>query len=271
MSPRIYKTLQALILAGFGIFLLEKIWSGNLYWYISNRYWLLTLLAAIGFLLLAQSILPKRKPPVPKAGPAEAEHDHTDPNHIHDHAKAEPEPDHAGHTHGKVGPAWGLVIVALPIIMGVIIPAKPLGAAAIANKGVNTSAPLVAASNTGVKLDIAPQDRNILDWIRAINTASDPNTLKGEQANVIGFVYQDSRLGDGQFLVGRFTITCCVADALAIGMAVKWKDAQSLPANTWVQVKGPVEATTVDGQRLPRILAESVETVPEPTDPYLYP
>jgi putative membrane protein len=257
MSPRVYKTLQALILAGFGIFLLEKIWSGNLYWYISNRYWLLTLLAAIGFLLLAQSILPKRRPPVPNAETGTPEHDHE---------------EHEGHVHGKVGPAWGLVIVALPIIMGVIIPAKPLGAAAIANKGVNTSAPLVAASNNnGVQLQIAPQDRNILDWIRAINAASDPNSLKGERANVIGFVYQDSRLGDGQFLVGRFTITCCVADALAIGMAVKWPQAQSLPANTWVQVKGTVEATTVDGQRLPRILAESVETVPEPTDPYIYP
>lgn len=267
-NPRIYKTLQALILAGFGIFLLEKIWSGNLYWYISNRYWLLTLLAAIGFLLLAQSVLPKRTPPTPKAeADHEHGHDHSDPAHVH--AEAE-DHNHAGHTHGKVGPAWGLALVALPIILGVIVPAKPLGAAAIANKGVNTSAPLVAASSN-IKLDMAPQDRNILDWIRVINAATDANAIKGQRADVIGFVYQDSRLGDGQFLVGRFTITCCVADALAIGMAVKWPQAQSLPANTWVQVKGPVEATTVDGQRLPRILAESVETVPEPTDPYLYP
>ncbi len=267
MTTRVYKTLQALVLAGFGIFLLEKIWSGNLYWYISNRYWLLTLLAAMGFLMLAQSILPKRKPPVP-AGAVEASsaHEHThESEHAHDH-----ESDHE-HKHGAVGSAWGLVVVALPIILGVIVPAKPLGAAAIANKGVNTSAPLVAASNSGVKLDIAPQDRNILDWIRVINAASDPNIIKGERANVIGFVYQDSRLGNGQFLVGRFTITCCVADALAIGMGVKWKDAQALPANSWVQVKGTVESSTVDGQRLPLILAESVESVPEPTDPYLYP
>jgi uncharacterized repeat protein (TIGR03943 family) len=255
MSPRIYKTLQALILAGLGIFLLEKIWSGTLFWYISNRFWLLTLLAALGFLLLAQSILPKRKPPQTETEPA-----HT-PEHSHDE-----DPDHV---HAQ--PVWGLVVVALPIMFGLLIPAKPLGAAAIANKGVNTSAGLVAASAQAVQLDIAPKDRNILDWIRAINAANDPNTINGEPADVIGFVYQDSRLGDGKFLVGRFTINCCVADALAIGMAVQWPDAQALPANSWVRVKGTVKATTADGQRLPLIVAESVETVPEPSQPYLYP
>ena len=258
MSPRIYKTLQALTLAGLGIFLLEKIWSGTLFWYISNRFWLLTLLAALGFLLLAQSILPKRtpgSPTSPDVGPTSGDVGLSD--HEHDHPNTRP--------------LWGLVVVALPILLGLLIPAKPLGAAAIANKGVNISAGLVAASGQVVRLDIAPKDRNILDWIRVINAAGDPATLNGEPADVIGFVYQDSRLGEGKFLVGRFTINCCVADALAIGMAVKWPAAQSLPANTWVRVKGPVEATTSDGQRLPLIVAESVENVPEPSRPYLYP
>jgi len=249
MSPRIYKTLQALVLAGLGIFLLQKIWSGTLYWYISNRFMLLTLLAAIVFLALAQSILPKRKP---------AE---TDSEHDHDHT----------HNHGQAAPVWGLVVVALPVILGLLVPAKPLGAAAIANKGINTSAPLVAASNQTLRLDIAPEERNILDWIRALNYSSNPAALNGQPADVIGFVYQDSRLGDDEFLVGRFTLNCCVADALAIGMVVKWPEAKTLPANSWVRVTGPVEAAELNGQRLPRITAESVETVPEPSQPYLYP
>ena len=253
MSPRIYKTLQALILAGLGGFLLQKIWSGTLYWYISNRFMLLTLLAALGFLILAQTILPKRRP----ARLA------TDPAHI-----PIPPPDH---DLGESGPAWSLVVVALPIVLSLLVPAKPLGAAAIANKGINTSAPLIAASGQSLRLNLAPQERNILDWIRAFNDASDPATLDGQPADVIGFVYQDSRLGNGQFLVGRFTINCCVADALAIGLAVQWPAAQSLAANSWVRVKGPVEAATVDGLTLPRIQAESVESVPEPSRPYLYP
>lgn len=256
MSPRTYRTLQALILAALGAFLLEKIWSGTLFWYISNRFLLLTLLAALGFLVLAQTILPKRKP----ATASEADHDHTEGD-PHDH----------NHNHEGGQPVWGLVIVALPMLLGLIVPAKPLGASAIANKGVNTSAPVVAASSQSTSLNLAPEDRNILDWIRLYSNSADTTTLKGQPADVIGFVYQDSRLGEGQFLVGRFTISCCVADALAIGMAVRWPEAQALPANSWVRVKGPVEAATIDGQHMPLIVAETIESVPEPSQPYLYP
>lgn len=248
MTPRIYRTLQALILAGLGVFLLEKIWSGTLYWYINSRFLPLILLAALGLLILAQTILPRRRP-----------------------AGVEPEHDHHSHDHGEAAPAWGLFAVALPVILGLLIPARPLGAAAIANKGVNTSAPLVAGGGQTVTLDIAPVDRNILDWVRMFNYASDPASLSGQPADVIGFVYQDSRLGQNEFLVGRFAINCCVADALAIGMAVQWPGASSLAANSWVRVRGPVEASTVGGQRIPLIRAESVDQVPEPAQPYLYP
>ncbi len=253
MSLRLYRTLQALILAGLGIFLLQKIWSGTLYWYISNRFMLLTLVAAIAFLALAQSILPKRKPAGAETGEPGQDQEHN------------------GHDHGGTAPAWGLVVVALPVLLGILIPAKPLGATAIANKGINTSAPLVAAGGSSARLDIAPKDRNILDWIRAFNYASDPVNLRGQPAEVIGFVYQDSRLNQDEFLVGRFTLNCCVADAFAIGMVVKWPAAAALPANSWVRVRGPVDSTLVGGQPLPLINAEAVESVPEPSQPYLYP
>src|SRR5262245_27405133 len=127
LLPRTYRTLQALTLAGLGIFLLEKIWSGTLYWYISNRFLVLTLIAAIVLLVLAQTILPRRRPEGAEDEGQHLEH----PGHDHDHGTAQP--------------AWGLLVVALPVLLGIVVPAKPLGAAAIANKGINTSAPLVAA------------------------------------------------------------------------------------------------------------------------------
>lgn len=250
LSQRTYRTLQALALAALGIFLLQKIWSGTLYWYISNRFLLLTLAAAIGFLALAQTILPRRRP------------DGADP----ELGRQEDAP-----AHGQRQPVWGLLVVVLPVLLGIVVPARPLGAAAIANKGINTSPPLAAASGQSVNLDLAPASRNILDWVRAFNYAPDPAAFHGQPADVIGFVYQDSRLGNDQFLVGRFTLNCCVADALAIGMVVKWPEAASLAANSWVRVRGPVDSVTLDGRRLPLILAGSVEPVPEPAQPYLYP
>jgi uncharacterized repeat protein (TIGR03943 family) len=164
-----------------------------------------------------------------------------------------------------------LLVVALPVLLGVLIPAKPLGSSAIANRGVNITAPLTAGAAQPAKLDLAPTDRNILDWIRAFNYASDPKSFAGQPADVIGFVYHDSRLAGEQFLAGRFTVNCCVADAMAIGVIVQWPDSKGLADNGWVRVRGSVQASEIDGRPIPLIIAESVEPVPPPEQPYLYP
>lgn len=250
------RTIQAAILAALGLFILQKIWSGQLFWYINERFHLLTLCAALGLLALALFIFFQRR--------GAGAHSHTEENgQPHEHA----------HDQSPL-PTWALVAVAFPAIVALLIPARPLGASVLANKGVNTIAPLTAGganSPKPVKLNIASTDRTIIDWVRAFNYESDPTVYTGQLADVVGFVYHDSRLGVGQFLVGRFTLTCCVADATAIGMAVAWPNEASLADNTWVRVRGPVKATTIDGQPLPLIQATVVDLVPEPAQPYLYP
>jgi uncharacterized repeat protein (TIGR03943 family) len=165
-----------------------------------------------------------------------------------------------------------LVIVALPVLLGLIIPAKPLGSAAVANRGVNTSAPLVASGSTqATTLDMAPEERNVLDWVRAFNYSSDPQTFVGQPADVIGFVYHDRRLTGTQFLTGRFAVNCCVADAMAIGVVTEWPDSKALADNSWVRVRGAINVTEVEGRPTPLIVAESIEPVPPPELPYLFP
>jgi uncharacterized repeat protein (TIGR03943 family) len=251
MPLRTYRTLQALVLAALGIFFLQKIWSGTLFWYINQRFLTLTLIAALGFLALAQAVLSRRG----KAAPEEP--------HEHD--------GHEHHDHTQALPTWSLLVVALPVLLGVLIPARPLGSSAIANRGVNTTAPLTAGAAQPAKLDLAPTDRTILDWIRAFNYASDPESFAGQPADVIGFVYHDSRLTGEQFLAGRFTVNCCVADAMAIGVIVQWPDSKGLADNGWVRVRGSVQAAEIDGRSIPLIVAESVEPVSPPEQPYLYP
>ena len=57
---------------------------------------------------------------------------------------------------------------------------------------------------------------------------------------------------------------------LALGQGW-WPGAALLAGNSWVRVRGAVEASTLDGQRIPLIKAESVESAAEPSQPYLYP
>jgi putative membrane protein len=265
MSLRTQRSLQALILAGLGLYLLQTIWSGRLYWYINERFMPLILTGAIGFLILARLILPR-----PRASAANAANGHKQ----HDNVSGGSQPSDANHDHSHSHrlPAWSLVIVAVPLALGVLVPARPLGTSAIANKGLNTFAPLTAGNNSGpLRLDLAPTDRTVLDWVRAFNYAESPAEFAGQPADVIGFVYHQAGLGSDEFLVSRFAVTCCSADAVAIGMLVRWPAAAGLQDNGWVRVTGVVEAATYRGQPIPLINAQFVEGVAAPAQPYLYP
>jgi uncharacterized repeat protein (TIGR03943 family) len=114
-------------------------------------------------------------------------------------------------------------------------------------------------------------NRTVLDWVEAMNSNPDASALDGQSADVIGFVYHDPRLAANQFIVARFAITCCVADAMAIGIVVESPRALELKSDSWVNVKGDFKAGNVNGQATPVLLANDILPVQQPEQPYLYP
>jgi uncharacterized repeat protein (TIGR03943 family) len=253
MSLRLQRSLQALLLAGLGLFLLQRLWTGALFWYINQRFLLLELLTAVALLGMARAVLPAWRSEALAA-------DHSHDGHEHAHAR------------GSALSGWSLLIVALPLVLGLLVPARPLGSTAVANKGLNTTTPLTnRAGASGAELSLAPVERSVLDWVRAFNYAEDPGDYAGQPADVIGFVYHDRQLGSGEFLVSRFAVTCCSADAVAVGMFVRWPQASGLESNAWVRVQGAVQVGSFAGRRIPAITATSVEGVVAPVQPYLYP
>jgi uncharacterized repeat protein (TIGR03943 family) len=238
-----YRSFQALLLVGLAIFLVDKVISGRLSWYINLRFLPLTLLGILLLGVMAQTLFRLQR--------REAADDHD-------------------HDHGHAAPAGNLLILLIPLAIGVLIPAQPLDSTAVDSKGVSLSAPLVASGASAQQLQVAADERNILDWIRIFNYESDPTPYLDQPANVIGFVYHDERLPEDQFLLSRFVISCCAADGFALGIPVQWSGAQ-LEDNTWVQVRGPVQVAEFEGQQVPLIAADSVETVPAPQQPYLVP
>jgi uncharacterized membrane protein YcgQ (UPF0703/DUF1980 family) len=54
-------------------------------------------------------------------------------------------------------------------------------------------------------------------------------------------------------------------------MAVDWQGASALEQDSWVLVKGTVQSVTLNDQVVPLIQAESVQAVPVPEQPYLFP
>lgn len=243
MSQRSFRTYQALLLGALGIFLFSKVMDGRVLLYINRRFVLLVLLGALALIFLAQLVLRER--PSPEMDEAEAHHDH----------------DH----HHRSG--LGLFLLALPLLIGMLVPERPLGALALSTRGVN----VFAVGGTSGRLGLPPEQRSILDWLR--EAAEDPSgeAYAGLPADVTGFVFYDPRLGDDQFMIGRFTIACCVADASALGLVAQTSGMENLPANTWVRVRGVMALTSLDGRMVPLIIADSVEEIPEPEQPYLFP
>lgn len=249
MTDRTYQTLQALTLLGLGVYFFFQLLSGTLYYYINARFFWLVALAGALFLILGGRALPLGQNP----------HQHTDHEHGHDHEHPSP-----------AGRRWTLLLVALPLLLGVLLPARPLEASAVQAKGLVLEGALISGGNP-IALEQPADQRTILDWIRAFNYSPDPQEFSGETADIVGFVLRDERLGPDEFLLARFTVTCCVADAFAIGVVVQAPNAADLAINSWVHVRGPVSVAELGGSRLPRITAESLTRVQAPPQPYLFP
>jgi putative membrane protein len=233
---------KTIVLFGLALYFLYNIFSGNLTNYINVRFAWLAYVAVLIFIALGVASIYELLRP------------HTQPTEYQ-----------SDHTHGQV--SWGvLAITAIPLVLGTLIPSQPLGASAISG---NLSTSAVSLNITTVTTN--PLERNVLDWLRAFNRSTDLSEFTGQPADIIGFVYREPGFPDGQFMVARFTISCCVADAGAIGLPVVWADETAIPDSQWVRIQGSFQLGEWRDQELPILYATSVETTAQPDHPYLYP
>ena len=238
------KMVILFLLAGLFI---QKYLSGNLYNYISPRFGWLAVLAAVLFAMMAVSFL----------------------NSEPDHEDHEVNPDY-DHQHEHNVSKWPVILVSIPLALGIFVPSHPLGASQVANQGISTdiSAP---SSDLQTSLKVIPAERNVLDWVRAIGADPDPAALNDQKVDVIGFVYRDVRFATDQFMVARYAISCCVADARAMGLVVQTEDAGQHAAGEWIRVQGHFVAGDLDHNPIPVIVVDSIVPVDQPAQPYLYP
>ncbi len=264
--PKAQRWAQVIILAAMGVYFTYSLLTGNITNYIAQKFVWLTWIA-VGLLfvlaaLAAQSAL------------REDAHDH---DHDHDHGDHE-ENEHAhhhDHAHGTGIGAWvALGIVALPVLLGFAVPSSPLDSRAIEGDVSSDLGSITTGDAQVIGTD--PLRRNVLEWIRAFNTTPDLDSFNGQEANIAGFIYRNPAMdGTDQFMVARFVMSCCVADAQAIGLTVEWPGGADLAKDSWVQVRGTFQVQTTDGTTRPVLIAydgsDGVTPIAQPEHPYLYP
>lgn len=252
-NDRLQRAIKALLLIGLGFFLYSKIANGTLYFYISERYAWLTMVAFIGLIIVGLSY---------RRGS-----DHADGHEHHSHEGH----DHDPHDHNH-GLTWGgALLVALPIILGLLVPPQPLGASALSTREINIGgADSVMPSVVRRSEQKAAIDRNILDWVTAFRMSrSSGETFEAVEASLVGFVYFEENQAEGSFWLARFVVGCCVADATPAAVLVRWPQHGDLKDGDWIRVGGRFREEA--GAQAPVLMADTVELVPAPNQPYLYP
>ncbi len=244
------KLLKTIVLCSLGIFLYTRVANNTILFYIHERFTLLTLLGAMAVLLVGLSYYRQRP------------HGHAHEQEAHHH-----------HTHLTW---WGLLIVALPVLLGILVPPQPLGAVALLNRELNlggwpeSNLPQIPPLGRERSGTWGLTDQSPLDWFTLAREFNRPELLNGREAQLTGFVYRDDRFAPDSFLVGRFLVSCCVADATALGVVVQWPEAEELALDQWVNVYGRLQNGEFAGRTLPILVAERVQPIDPPAQPYFY-
>lgn len=227
---------KSLILFGMGAYLTLLVLTGNLDNYINQRFAWLVVVGALLFFVLALTNL---------------------------RAITNPEGREGEHHHYHI--SWDiLLVVAFPLLLALLIPSRSLGIEAV-NGGVSLNPVGIG------RVTRSPLDRNILDWLREFDRAPTPAQFNGLPVDVVGFVYREPLHPEDGFMLARFTMSCCVADAFPIGMPVIADGAREFEAGEWLRVQGALKASAFGAEILPLLFAERIERVDEPRQPYLYP
>lgn len=106
----------------------------------------------------------------------------------------------------------------------------------------------------------------------AMTTILDQNPEKfvGKKVEILGFVFREHDFDENQFVVARFGLSCCVADASVFGTLASYPDANQIGDDKWVKLEGTLTTTIYQDWTLPSIDVSNIEVVEQPEAPYVY-
>ncbi len=157
----------------------------------------------------------------------------------------------------------GTLIV--PIFFILMAQEQSLGSYAFEKKGGPAS---LAAVQPAVKDPTLLPDDGKASILQIIENLDD---WKGELITTEGMVYRNEDLPDQHFVLYRFLMVCCAADAVPLGLLVETDNAGAFEQDTWVSVRGLLSIQAMGGVDSPHIKAERISPLDAPPNRYLYP
>jgi uncharacterized repeat protein (TIGR03943 family) len=175
-----------------------------------------------------------------------------------------PAPEKSSDNHGIS--AWALALMLIVVVVGALMPARPLGSAA-----ASTQAAELPPSST-LTLTDETESWTLLEWAQALGGGVRRERLAGRRVSVVGFVHRPrDGAASGEVLVTRFVVRCCAADGLAVSLPIRHPDVDSLASDTWIRVDGALRLAHEGDRTAFFVEADRLTVVPTPTTPYLTP
>ncbi len=221
-----------LLALAYGGYLLHAFASGALYFYIHPLYIPPTVAAAAVLIALAGLALTARRP--------------------------------GGESPSRLAAG----VLALPVALGVVLPAQPLSPLSAGQRGLAAASPGPVDDAFDFALHRPTETYTIKDWVKALAADPEPARHAGKRVRVTGFVHREHGLPPGRFLVARFVLKCCAVDAQPVGLPVR--AAAAPEPGAWVTVEGAWEVEGSGDERRPVIAAGAVTPTERPAQPYLY-
>ncbi|MGH2442284.1 MAG: TIGR03943 family putative permease subunit [Chloroflexota bacterium] len=247
----IARYLPALILAGYGIFILSLYLRNDLTLYINPSYVLPTTLAGSVLLLLSiVSAVRQRLVSVSQACDCDD-----------------------GCCTDAPRKVWPYLVLVIPLALAVLFPPRGLAAFSALQRGPQAAGlgtVHATAAIHHVSLSVDTRQFTMSDWVGALSADPNPKDYKGKPVIVSGLVvHNPAMVPPGYFMVLRYQVTCCIADARPVGLIVKDTSHGAIADNTWVTVTGAMGATTYQNQQMTVVETQKIQRT-KAQSPYIY-
>jgi uncharacterized repeat protein (TIGR03943 family) len=161
--------------------------------------------------------------------------------------------------------AFGIGVLLIPIVAVIAVPHAELGALAVSRKATGAGATSALAAPTASDRRSPPSFIDVHHANESEEYARALGVADGTELSLTGFVSESH--GPQEFVITRFYVSCCAADAIPYSVTVLAEQSRAgFADNTWLRVNGVLRN---DGNEL-KLVAESLEEIEQPDSPYLY-
>jgi uncharacterized repeat protein (TIGR03943 family) len=170
---------------------------------------------------------------------------------------------------------WGSSLLIITALMGLLITPRAFASQTAIQRGVNDPITLTQVKPQAFRGVVRPEERSLVEWIRTLQVYPEPDAYAGQKVKIQGFAVHPDNLSESYFLLTRFVITCCAADAYPISLPIKIADGnrKHYKVDQWYEVEGQMLTETLAaGKRQAVVQSNSslIRPIQEPSKPYDY-